>query len=333
MTAGSHLEDLDLDGERVRAWLACAHFTVSGRPAGAGWSGCTVFVEADRRQLVLRLDPTQPGMFDESDLSLQVRCLRHAGANGLPVPEVVAADLTGEFLGRPGYAMTRVAGEVPRDDNPPFTESGFLTTASDAERHRYHADLVDRVADVHLVPSPTGLPLGPGTADHLDWCLRQRAGTPPTELFDRAHDLLGEALPPDPEHPTLLWGDARPANTIVGDDFRVAALLDWELAGTGHPEFDVSWLLEMNWMRARTDPTMPGWLTERQVWQRWSERTGRTPRWVDWFRLFSAYRLAVALDLHLAERVRAGALPRDHPVRTDNRARRRVRELISSFRD
>lgn len=331
MRAGSFLAEANLDSDRVRAWLGCHRLTASGRPSGAGWSGCTLFVEADDRRLVLRLNPVEPGLFADSDLALQVRCLRHAWTNGLPVPEVVAVDLTGEFLGRPGYAMTRIAGQVPRDDNPPFTEAGFLHAAADDERRRYHVDLVDQVAAVHRVPPPTDLPVGPATADHLDWCLHQRTGTAPAELFDRTHDLLAAALPADPEHPTLLWGDARPANTIVGADFRVAALLDWELAGTGHPEFDVSWLLEMNWLRARTDPTMPGWLTEAQVWERWSERTGRTPRHLDWFRLFAAYRVAVLLDLHLAERARAGVLPVDHPVRTDNRARRRVRELLDGF--
>jgi hypothetical protein len=37
----------------------------------------------------------------------------------------------------------------------------------------------------------------------------------------------------------------------------------------------------------------------------------------------------VLLELHLDDRVRRGVLPADHPVRTDNRARRRLAELLA----
>ncbi|HEY1972368.1 MAG TPA: phosphotransferase family protein [Pseudonocardia sp.] len=318
-----------LDTRLVRDWLGCDRLEVIGRPSGSGWSGCTVFVEADGRALVLRLAPAERGMFAESDLGVQVGCQRHAREHGLPVPEIVAADLTGQLIGRPGYAMARVSGQVPSDDDPPFTKAGFLYQASRDEQRRYHLDLIDRIADLHRLPVPAGLALGPATVDHLSWCADQRAELPPSDQLDRAHRLLAATVVPERAGPALLWGDARPANTVVGPDFRVVAMLDWELAATGAPELDVSWLLEMNRMRAGRDPALPGFLPEDQVWQRWSSRTGRVPTGRAWFRLFAAYRVALLMDLHLADQVRVGALPADHRVRTDNRARRRLAKLLA----
>jgi aminoglycoside phosphotransferase (APT) family kinase protein len=318
----------------VRDWLGCTRLTVQGAPGGGGWSSCTLLVEADDRPLVLRLAPTGRGMFGEHDLSVQVNCLRHVRAHGLPAPAVLATDLAGERLGRPGYAMERVPGRVPSDDQPPFTKAGFLFDATAGERRRFSTDLVDRLADVHQLPTLAGLPVGPSAADHLAWCQRQRGarrarGTGGDPLW-RAHRALAGQLPRELGQPALLWGDARPANTVVDAGFAVAALLDWELAGTGPPEFDVSWLNEMNRLRAGTDPPLPGFLTEEQVWRRWSVRTGRRPRAMAWFQLFAAYRVAVLLELHLDERVRRGALPAEHPVRSENRATRRLAELLAS---
>jgi len=317
----------------VRDWLGCARLAVQGAPSGGGWSSCTLLVEADDRPLVLRLAPTGRGMFGEYDLSVQVSCLRHVRAYGLPAPAVLATDLAGEQLGRPGYAMERVPGRVPSDDEPPFTKAGFLFDAAVDERRRFSADLVDRLAEVHQLPLLAGLPVGPSAAHHLAWCQRQRGARPGRGTDDdplwRAHRLLARQLPRELGPPVLLWGDVRPANTVVDAGFAVAALLDWELAGTGPPEFDVSWLNEMNRLRAGTDPPLPGFLTEEQVWQRWSARTGRRPRARAWFRLFAAYRVAVLLELHLDERVRRGALPAEHPVRTENRATRRLADLLA----
>jgi aminoglycoside phosphotransferase (APT) family kinase protein len=313
----------------LSGWLGGARVELTGAPSGAGWSGDLLLLEADGRPLVLRRAPAEPGMFDEHDLDLQVRCLRHVRAHGLPAPEVVAADPTGDRLGRPAYLMARVAGRVPADGRPSFTEAGFLAEASPREQRRYGEHLVDCLATLHTLP-PLALPLGPDTGAHLRWCERVRdPAAPGAALLDRAHRVLAGTLPPPAGPPALLWGDARPANTVVGPDFRVAALLDWELAGTGAPELDVAWLLEMNRMRAGgADPPLPGFPDEARVWRRWSAVTGRDPAAPEWFRAFAAYRVVVLMDLHLADRVRRGGLPADHPVRSANRARRRLAALL-----
>lgn len=326
----------DFDLEAVRGWLDAGEVTARGGPSGGGYSGETLFLEADGRAVVLRTAPLRRAMFAQHDLSAQVRCMQHAGRHGLPVPEIVATDLDGTVLGRPAYVMSRVPGRVPEDDRPVFTEAGFLAQASAADQAVFGNDIVDRIADLHRLPLLDGLSLGPESSDHLDWCRQERAAAqvmptrPIADLFDRAERVLLSKAPNGRPH-TLLWGDARPANCVVDDGFRIAAMLDWELAGTGAPEFDIAWMNEMNRMRAGgTEPPLPGMPTDEQVWRRWSERTGRAPEALGWHRMFAAYKVAVLMDLHLGDVVHRGDLPADHPVRTRNRSIRRLTALLTS---
>lgn len=328
------------DVSAVREWLHADRVVPAGRPSGGGYSGETRFLEVDGRPLVLRTAPSAQGMFAHHDLEVQVRCMRHVRAHDLPAPEIVAADLDGVVLGRPAYVMERVAGRVPPDDRPVFTQAGFLADATRAEQHTFGADLVDRLADLHQLPQLDGLPIGPAPEDHLTWCAAQLADpaiapTPAMATFlDDAAMRLRASAAPVGSAPTLLWGDARPANTVVDGRFRVVAMLDWEMAGTGAPEFDVAWMNEMNRMRAGgTTPPLPGMPGDSEVWERWSTRTGRVPRDVGWHQRYAAYKIAVLMELHLAEQVRHGGLPVDHPLRTENRATRRLSALLAEEED
>ncbi|ALL79760.1 hypothetical protein AD006_32045 (plasmid) [Pseudonocardia sp. EC080610-09] len=343
MTARPHppvTERRSVDPSVLRAWLGARSVSLGPAPA-TGWSAETIVFEADGRRLVLRAAPHTAGMFAEHDLSTQVRCLHHVRAHGLPAPEVVAVDLDGDHLGRPAYVMAHVAGRVPPDGRPPFTRAGFLHDATHAQQRTFGDDLVDRIAAIHRLPA-LELPIGPTPADHLDWLADREAeaahtgGATRSAVADAAAEattVLRDTTPPPTGAPAILWGDARPSNTIVGADFRVVALLDWELAGWGAPEFDVAWLNEMNRMRAAKvlDPVLPGLPTEQDVWDRWATAVGRAPRSVAWHRLYAAHRIAVLMDLHLSERVRHGELPADAPVRSDNRARRRVAALLAEI--
>lgn len=326
------------DTETLRSWLGADHVELHGKPTDAGYSNDTLFFEADGTSLVLRCAPARQGMFAHHNLDVQVRCMQHIRAHGLPAPAIVAVDLEGETFGRPAYIMERVIGRVPGDNRPAFTRAGFLFDASYEQQQAFGEHLVDCLADLHRLPVLGGLPIGPTVRDHLQWCSTLRtdsdgdSGGPLAALLDRAEAALHASAPEDIGPPALLWGDARPANTIVDDTFHVAALLDWEMSGTGAPEFDVAWMNEMNRMRAADikDPVLPGMPTEAEVWKRWSARTGRTACALEWHRLYAAYKVALLMDRHLAERVRNGGMASDHPLRKENRASRRLSELMNT---
>jgi aminoglycoside phosphotransferase (APT) family kinase protein len=325
-----------LDVDALAAWLGAHRVTVLGRPGASGYSGETWFLDADGARLVLRTAPAEPGMFAHHDLTVQTRCMQHLRAHGLPAPQIVATDTEGAVLGRAAYVTERVTGRVPLDGKPDFTRAGFLAEATPAQQRHFGDDLVDRIADLHRLPRLGGLPIGPTPRDHLRWCTSQLddpavAPTPQTAalLAETAAHL--HADDPGPGTPALVWGDARPANTVVDDDFEVVAMLDWEMAATGPPELDIAWMNEMNRIRAGgATPPLPGMPDDAEVWRRWSARTGRVPTAPVWHQRYAAYKVAVLMELHLAERVRNGGLAPDHPVRTDNRGTRRLSALLNS---
>ncbi len=322
-----------IDGPALARWLDVRAVTVTGAPGGGGWSNETVFVTADSRELVVRLTPRGRSMFPVYDLSHQVRMLRLAAAEGLPVPAVVGEEADPVVLGRPFFVMERIPGRVPADDDPPFTRAGFLFEAPPGDQRRFHDAAVDVIARVHRVAAPPFPADGPQPSDHLAACahLAHWCGPVPTVVAE-ALDELGRTAPTaEPARCGLVWGDARPANMVVDDDLNVVALLDWELAGSGPGELDVAWFCEMNRMRSMGPAgfaPLPGFPADDVTWARWETAVGRRADAREWFQRFSAVRVAVLLLLYLAAMVHRGVLPAGHRALSENSGTRRLRELF-----
>jgi aminoglycoside phosphotransferase (APT) family kinase protein len=323
-----------IDTAALARWLGARSVTLEGTPSGGGWSNETVFINADGRPLVVRLTPPGRSMFPTYDLGHQVQAMRLAADHGLPVPELVGDEPGADVLGRPFFVMVRVSGRVPSDDDPPFTKAGFVKDAPTGLQRRFHDGAIDAIAAVHAVDPPPFPTVGPKPVDHLTWCseLADWCGNTP-DILSVARERL-TVSPPTVEAAacSLLWGDARPANMVLDDDFGIVALLDWELAASGPGELDVAWFCEMNRMRSAgmgIDP-LPGFPDEADTWQRWAAAVGRAPRHPDWYRIFSAYRVAVLMQLYLAAMVARGRLPSSHRLLQDNPGTRRLEQLLAS---
>ncbi len=332
----------------LRARLCADSLSIANEtsPQSGGWSNETHIFDASwtragsihARRLVLRLAPIGTAMFREYDLARQVHCLRHLrGRSECPVPTVIADDLGGTVLGRPFYVMDFVDGEVPADDRPTFFEAGFLAEASVDAQRRYYDSCIDSLASIHAAPVD-GAFVGQLTrntrgatalAREVHWLADLYAwGKGPSEqhVLDRAFAwVLGHL--PDDATATLVWGDARPANTVVRD-FEVVALLDWELATLGPPELDVFWFLEMNRMRAN-GRSLPGFPSDAATIAGYEARTGREVRDADFHTVYAALKVAVLMLRYLRVAVDRGQIPEHHHVLTDNTATRRLDELLA----
>ena len=116
---------------------------------------------------------------------------------------------------------------------------------------------------------------------------------------------------------------------LVGGDFSVVGLLDWELAGSGPGEMDVAWFCEMNRMRSigmGIEP-LPGFHTESETWDCWSDTIGRRPAYVEWHHRYAAYRVAVLMFLFLRAAIIGGRLPANHRLLQDNTSTRRLADF------
>lgn len=324
---------MSIDAARLAEWLGATEVVIEGSPSAGGWSNETVFVRSGECRLVVRLTPPGPSMFPTYDLAQQVRCLLLGAEHGLPVPAVLGSEPDPDVLGRPFFVMERLAGQVPADDDPPFTKAGFLFDGSRQEQATFCRNAIDCIVAVHAIEPPGFLAVGPAPVDHLEWCaeLCRWAEIDHPQVWG-AHDSLAREVPPASVAPvSLLWGDARPANMLVGDDFRVLGLLDWELAGVGPGELDVAWFCEMNRMRAQGMGIAPlaGFLSDEATWEHWSQAVGRPATFVEWHQRYAAYRVAVLLFLYVRAMIGVGRLPADHRLLRDNVGTRRLEELFS----
>jgi len=212
---------------------------MSGGASRETWSFVVQDGEGDRR-LVLRRDP--PGAPARSNRTGEVDLLRAAAAAGVPVPVVVWAP-SDNALGSPGFVMEHVEGEtiarkILRDDE------------FKAARPKMAAQCGEILARIHATPT-----------DELTW-LERPVTTPADAIMDQyttALDSIGEphpalelALrwlrrnPPPSQRITLVHGDFRNGNLIVGAD-GIRAVIDWEISHIGDPWEDLAWLCMRSW--------------------------------------------------------------------------------------
>ncbi len=147
--------------------------------------------------------------------------LRSLRSLGLPVPEVLALDESGEILPTPYFVMERVAGTsaVAGDTLPDALSqmAAFLATLHD------------------LDPDHASLPSLPDLEDPREGALTHLPRTPDYDALRR--DLDAARLPAPP--PSLLHCDLWPGN-VLWRDGRLAAVIDWEDASRGDAMADVA---------------------------------------------------------------------------------------------
>jgi len=118
---------------------------------------------------------------------------------------------------------------------------------------------------------------------------------------------LGQHLPKE-QPPALCHGDYKLDNLLFSTDLpaRALAVVDWEMAGIGDPLVDLAWALiflpqEGNPLAlgAAGQPggyRLAGLPSEAALVERYAERTGRDVAALDWYRVFSPWKLAIVLE-------------------------------------
>ena len=171
--------------------------------------------------LVLRAQADDHQLFTVPDAPRQAEVMRHLGACGIPVPDVVAIERDAAVLGSPFYLMRRVSGRTP-SDVPSWHKRGWTAELTAAERGLLCDNGLRALVDVHRVADADTLRFlrrhGDGTAlqrylDRLvgwyDWC---------RDDLDVGASTLAEALrlivdsAPDTDTEKVVWGDARIGN-------------------------------------------------------------------------------------------------------------------------
>jgi aminoglycoside phosphotransferase (APT) family kinase protein len=226
--------------------------------------------------------------------------LREAGFTRLPTIVAVCEDES--VLGVPFYVMEYLEGHVPTETLPPGLE-GELARRALAD------DLVESLVEIHAadVSSP-GLAAfaRPGSYNGRQvrrftqlWEINKTRELPRVEEVGA---WLAANLPaPLPE--TVVHGDFRLGNTIVGPDepARILAVLDWEMGAIGDPRADVGYLLATysepggppNPLGTSPVTALPGFPSKAELVERYVERSGRDVAPLAWFEALALWKAAV----------------------------------------
>jgi aminoglycoside phosphotransferase (APT) family kinase protein len=311
----------ELPVAQVSAWLATNGVEVA-EPMGVdliagGRSNLTyALTGADGARLVLRRPPLSGVIASAHDVLREGRIMAALADTPVPVPAVLASCADTAVLGAPFIVMDYVDGVVLTD------RARAEATLDERARGRAATDLVDALVQLHAVlPEQVGLgDLGRGEG-YVERQLRRwsgqldKLGAAGDARMRELHERLAAAVP-EQQETTIVHGDFRAGNTIVGPDGRVRAVLDWELATLGDPLADLGWLVAY-WgdpgaggpLPMPVPTTAAGFGPAGELVTRYSANSGRSVAELDYYIAFALWRLAAVLA-GVQARARQGAYGR-----------------------
>src|SRR4051812_28398780 len=170
---------------------------------------------------------------------------------GVPSPRVLHVLMPEEGLGR-GFIMIRVEGEtiarkILRDEE--FAKARPLLARQ----------LGGIAAGIHGLPEAKlpKLRTNSTTIEIAELTREYRSTNWPRPVFELALRWLADHDPGPSREITLVHGDFRHGNLIIGPD-GVRAVLDWEIAHMGDPMEDLGWICTNSWRFGEIDKPVGG---------------------------------------------------------------------------
>jgi aminoglycoside phosphotransferase (APT) family kinase protein len=309
-----------IDEDRVTAWLAGAIGAVppvAFELIAGGRSNLTYRVtDAAGSSCVLRRPPVHHVLPTAHDMAREHRVVSALAPTPVPVARTLGFCADPEVTGAPFYLMELVEGHIVRD---PETASKVLDPKA---RRRAGESIADVLADLHAVDvDAVGLGDLGQRGGYLGRQLERWHGQfdksqiPGEERVSLVDDLYRRLTANIPEQAgaTIVHGDYRLDNTMLGDDGSVRAVLDWEICTLGDPLADLG-LLMVYWSEPGDDhtalgvapTTVEGFPSRDEMKSRYAERSGREVGNLDFYVAFGYWKLACILQ-GVQSRYAAGA--------------------------
>ena len=335
--------------DALDAWMKARHPEREGlrvhdvdMPTATGFSNETVFFSAswegsEAQRYVARIEPEDGGIFPvqapgcEVSVEVQHRIMSAVRDSGVaPVPPALPYEGDRSVLGRPFFVMEFVEGEIPADV-PRYSQAGFLADeATPADRERMLRSGVETMAALHsldwektglswLDPSGRGAPTMAHQVDlYRDYVTRELAGREHPVMM-QCLDYLGSNIP-ETAGSGLSWGDARLGN-MIWQDYRCAAVVDWEACALCPPEADIGWWVMFDRMSFDDfeAPRLEGFPTRETMVSWWEECTGRkVASDIHYWEVFGIMRFC-AIFIRLGDRMtNAGLVPKEANMSVNN---------------
>jgi len=254
------------------------------------------------RDWVLRRPPLGHVLATAHDMAREFRVMWSPSPTSVPVPAMVTLCEDPAVIGAPFYVMEYVEGSILRrtEDTDKLEEPQRTALA-----HR----LIDTLADLHEVdPAEVGL----GDFGHAEGFLERQVRRWTQQLErSRSRDIPGfddlarelATGVPTSQRVSVVHGDYRLDNVMVGPAQQIRAVLDWEMATLGDPLCDLGLLP----VYAVPVPGVAGIVSDgmgphngfppiESLLQRYADRSGLEVSRLPWYTALGYYKLAVICE-------------------------------------
>ncbi len=297
-----------INTETVTPWLAqhVAGFTppFSAEVIAGGHSNLTFKItDARGTKYVLRRPPLSHTLASAHDMGREHRIIHALRDTDVPVAPALAMCTDTAVNGAPFYVMGFVEGHVIRD------AAIAERVLSESARRTASESMIDTMAAIHAVDlEQVGLT---DLARHEGYIARQlkrwyaqfnAQKTRELPLIDEVHDALAKRIP-EQGPATIVHGDYRLDNCIVGDDGRIVAVLDWEICTLGDPLADLGLLMayytgpddEASAWQAQSN-RVKGFMNRGELVERYARTTKRDVSQLDFYTAFAFWKLACIIE-------------------------------------
>ncbi len=318
-----HVEGIDVP--RVSDWLTAS---IEGLTApftfeliAGGRSNLKIGItDATGRNVALRRPPVSNVLPTAHDMRREHRVISALGPTDVPVPEALGLCTDDTVNGAPFSVMSFVDGLILRDE-------AAAAGVDEATRRAAGHSLVDTLVALHRVDvdavglSDFGRHEGYISRQlhrwHTQFTQSPVGDVPGPAVVDRVHDLLAASIP-EQQGVGIVHGDFRLDNTVLDEQGRVIAVLDWEICTLGDPLADLGLLLVYWAEDGDTDgallgvtPTrLPGFPTRADIVDRYAAASDRDLSAIPYYKAFGFWKLACILQ-GVTARYAAGAAAGD----------------------
>jgi aminoglycoside phosphotransferase (APT) family kinase protein len=296
-----------IDEGKVTAWLEAnipgAQGPLEFDLIAGGHSNLTyAATDAAGHRYVLRRPPLGHVLATAHDMTREHKIISALGPTDVPVAPALGLCTDDAVNGAPFYVMDFVDGNVLRDAN------AALAVSPEARRNA-GISIADTLARIHAIdPAAVGLGDLGKTEGYIARQLKrwygqfQQSQTRELPVVDAVHDALSARIPVQGPA-AIVHGDYRLDNCMTDADGNVIAVLDWEICTLGDPLADVG-LLMVYWTEASdaspmllTAPTtVDGFLSRKEVLDRYAEASGRDLSQIDFYIAFGYWKLACIVE-------------------------------------
>ena len=245
---------------------------LSGGASRETWAVDVALAGGSTRSLIVQRE--RSGAVRPGAMAVEAHLLVAAAEQDVPVPPLVTSGDGEDGVGAPYLVMDRIDGEtiprrILREDE--YEQARSLLTAQCAEA----------LAGIHRIPveAAPGIERPDQVAQFRDYLDALGEPHPALELGFRWLD----ANRPEPTRETVVHGDFRNGNLIVGPE-GLRAVLDWELAHVGDPMEDLAWLCVRAW-RFGEAPPVGGFGEREELYAAYEAASGHAvdPAVVHWY--------------------------------------------------